>query len=95
MKTGLYVVFDIKAGETRGPVWQLKNNTVAIRAFSEIVMMEGSDLAKAPEDYQLHRVATLDTETLNVMQTAEDGFVLDARTVIDAQFQRAHDGKED
>jgi hypothetical protein len=57
----LYTVFDVLA-EEGGPVFQAKNDGVALRNFHNIIQSQ----ALNPGDYQLFRLARYDTESLDL-----------------------------
>jgi hypothetical protein len=53
----LYTVFD-KVAEEAGPIFQAKNDGVALRNFGSILQSQGLN----PEDYKLLYLADYDTE---------------------------------
>jgi len=61
LKVFIYVMYDRVAQES-GPVWEAKNDGVAVRGFNQ--MLEKSRVP--PEEYRLLRVASMDKETNEV-----------------------------
>lgn len=62
MKYNLYAIKDSKAGYF-ADIFQLPNNAIALRKFSEVCTEEKSDLHKYPEDFALYIVGNYDSET--------------------------------
>jgi hypothetical protein len=60
MQMSLYAVFD-KVAEESGPIFQAKNDLVALRNFQHLIQ----DQRLNPEDYQLFWLAYYDTEHMD------------------------------
>lgn len=60
MKMNLYVVFDKIAGEC-GPVFEAKNDAVALRQYRHLV---ASNPGFVQDDFELMQVGTMDKETM-------------------------------
>lgn len=58
MKYGIYTIYD-RPAEVSGPVFQAKNDEVAIRMLADLVMR--TDVVA--EDFVLYRIGTWDDET--------------------------------
>lgn len=67
MKTNLYVVYD-RVAEESGPVFEAKNDGVALRRFS-MLMQENSSKGLIPEDFRLLKVGEIDHSTSLVIPT--------------------------
>jgi hypothetical protein len=59
MKVNLYVVYDKIAGEC-GPVFEAKNDAVALRQYRHLV---ASNPGFVQDDFELMQVGTMDKET--------------------------------
>lgn len=59
----IYAVYDSLAQEMFGPLIVMPNDAAARRFFQDAVTGEGSRIAEHPEDYSLHFLGELDTET--------------------------------
>jgi hypothetical protein len=72
MKMNLYVVFDKIAGEC-GPVFEAKNDAVALRQYRHLV---ASNPGFVQDDFELMQVGTMDKETAVIAWTTsvEVGF---------------------
>jgi hypothetical protein len=85
MKTSIYAIYDTRAAEIIGSILQLhKHDAVAIRSFAEVVTTKGTSINSSPDDYQLIRLGTLDTEDGQLTDLGND-VVITARTVLSAQ----------
>lgn len=62
MKNGLYVVYDNVAKES-GPIFQAKNDDVAVRNFSRML---SDEKVLNPADYNLIRLGWHDTESCDL-----------------------------
>ena len=62
MKYNLYAIKDAKA-EVFADIFQLPNNAIALRKFSEACTDEKSELHKYPEDFALYLIGSYDNET--------------------------------
>lgn len=60
MKMNLYVVYDKIAGEC-GPVFEAKNDAVALRQYRHLV---ASNPGFVQDDFELMQVGTMDKETM-------------------------------
>lgn len=63
----IYTIYDVVAMES-GPLFEAKNDAVALRQYQTIVQKNGID----PRDFQLRHVGTLDSERSRIF--AEDEF---------------------
>ena len=64
MKKGLYVVFD-KLAKEAGPIFEAKNDDVAVRNFKRM-LQENKSLQVA--EFDLVRIGTFDSEDLGSLQ---------------------------
>lgn len=62
MKSSLYSVYDKKA-EAFGRLFQLHNDSMAIRSFTSSIVSADGHMAEYPEDYSLYRVGVFNDET--------------------------------
>lgn len=85
MRRGLYVIYDTTAQDIIGLVQLHKHDTVATRMFQDIYNMEGSSLAKHPDDYELVCIGTLSDDGLTI--DPEQRVVITAKTLQTLQQQ--------
>lgn len=62
MRTGLYTIYDAVANDTVGMVMTARAEAPAIRNFSDAVLMDGSHLARHPDDFMLIRIGHINTD---------------------------------
>lgn len=72
MRTNMYCIYDIIAGEIFGGIIRAGNDEVARRSFHEALSNPDSPLTKNPRDYNLVQIALIDTATLAVMSPSGD-----------------------
>lgn len=71
MRKQLYVVYDVISLETIGPVFMEGHDAPAIRAFSDAILSDKTDLSKHPHDYELRYLGDIDTGTGQIMEPEE------------------------
>lgn len=62
MKINMYVIYDTKAKFYNKPFY-MQNDSIAIRAFTDLVNDTQTDVNKHPTDFQLYSVGTYEDTT--------------------------------
>lgn len=83
MVHSLYLIFDIKAESTSGPLMSLPNDAVARRTFQDALTGQGSILGSHPEDYELRKVGMIDRVSGEVVGRPHE-VVITGDVIIDA-----------
>lgn len=78
----LYVVLDVVAQATAGPVITVPSDAVARRMFSDAVQAPGSILGTHPSDFILYKIGELDTST-GIVTPLELVPLISAQEVVD------------
>lgn len=66
----LYAIFDVVAHEA-GPVFNAKNDDVAVRQYVYLLRGDANSRVNNPEDFHLYRVGIIDTESMVVTPDRE------------------------
>lgn len=72
MHKKIYSVYDTKALEIFGGLLYVNNDEVARRGFHEALAHSESPLSKAPADYELLYIGTLDTQNATITPQGPD-----------------------
>ena len=65
MKINLYVIYDVKAAFYNKPFY-FQNDSIALRAFTDLANEESTDIAKHPEDFILFAIGEYDDEKASI-----------------------------
>lgn len=65
----LTAIVDTKGEEIVGPIIMVRNETVALRSFTDVMQDPGNPMVKHPEDYELRVLAYFNPSTLEVLTT--------------------------
>jgi len=68
MKIKMFVIFDTKAKFYNKP-FLLQNDSIALRAFTDLANDPSTDVCKHPEDFQLFSIGEFDDETAGIKST--------------------------
>lgn len=84
MHAGIYVIYDRKAQSiVNDMLMTIKHEAVAVRTFQDILAQPKAPMRQWPEDYELRRIAYLDTETCDIV--AEQTSIITAAALIAAE----------
>lgn len=93
----LYCVYDRKA-KAYGPLTAYRNDTVAIRDFSQVVADKDSIISKYPEDFELHKLGTFVDDPAGTPEGELPDFVITGdktSLVVSGVSVKALEGSED